>query len=322
MLKVEIREIRDEAEGVRSLLLTPVEGQTLPAFEAGAHIDLNLPSGKIRQYSLYNGPQETDGYRIAVLREAEGQGGSIEIHDQLKQGDQIEISEPRNLFALKPTSGHSLLVAGGIGITPILSMARQLAAEGKPFDLHYCARRREQAAFADWLEQSEFADQVHLHLSQEADSSRMDATQVLANPGSDDQLYVCGSPAFIDQMLETASVQGWPSINLHREYFTAEEPTPQDGDQAFEILVGEKLVKVAADETAAAALEKAGFILPLSCEKGVCGSCLTTVVDGQPDHRDLYLTEEEQAENKMFTPCCSRSRSARLVLDLDNPPAL
>ena len=310
LLTVRIRSLINSAEGVRSYELVALDDQPLPAFSAGAHIDLHLPSGLVRQYSLWNNPQETHRYCIAVLRDPASRGGSVEVHERLQEGDTLTISAPRNHFPLQD-GGCVRLLAGGIGITPILAMAHQLLQQERDFELHYCFRSPQQAALLDQFQQPALAARSQLHCSQ--NGTRMDAAAVLASPAADEQLYICGSQAFIDQMLATAHIAGWDESQLHREYFNADVSTSGD---SFEVRVGDRSFRVGPEQTVAEVLEANGLPVAVSCGKGICGSCLTKVVEGEPDHRDLYLTEEEQAANDLFTPCCSRARSAYLVLDL------
>lgn len=314
MPDVIIQRIHTEADGVVSLDLVAVDGGLLPAFEAGAHIDVHLPGGLIRQYSLCSDPAQQRVYTIAVWRDPQSRGGSQAVHEQLQPGQRLQISEPRNLFPLVSTEGRALLLAGGIGITPILAMATTLAARQQAFELHYCFRDAATAAYTGCLQQGALAAACHLHDS--SHGSRMNAGQVLANPAANDHLYVCGSAGFIEQMLATATAQGWQSAQLHREYFDAPETATEAAADSFEIRVGERSFTVAASQTVAEVLEANGLPVAVSCGKGICGSCLTTVLEGEPDHRDLYLTEEEQAANDQFTPCCSRARSPYLVLEL------
>lgn len=313
MLDVIICGLRLEAQGVLGLELVSSNGQSLPTFSAGAHIDLHLPGGLVRQYSLCNSSTEKHCYRIAVLLDPTSRGGSRAVHEQLYLGQKLTISEPRNLFPLDPDASRSLLFAGGIGITPILSMAMELFARSSEFDLHYCARSQECAAFADWLQRCPFADRVNLYFD---DERKLDLQSVLQTT-ADTHLYVCGPTGFMDYVLNSASSAGWDASRLHREYFSA--PTISSTDaQSFEIRLARSgmTLQVPTDRTVAQVLEDAGVCVPLACEQGICGTCLTGVIDGEPEHLDSFLTAEERARNDQFTPCCSRSRSACLVLDL------
>jgi vanillate O-demethylase ferredoxin subunit len=316
MIEVVVTSRNNEALDICSYELTCALGGPLPYFSAGAHIDVHLPSGLIRQYSLCNHPQERHRYVIGVLKDAASRGGSHSMHEHIEIGDRLIISEPRNLFPLVEGARRSLLFAGGIGITPILSMAEQLAHSGADFELHYCARSSVRAAFVERLKGASFSDRVHLHFDEEAES-RLDAAKVLANPAPDVHLYVCGPSGFMQHVLDSAKAQGWSEGQLHREYFAA-APVDVSADGEFQIRLRStgQVFDIPADKTVVQVLESNGVEIAISCEQGVCGTCLTRVLEGVPDHRDLFLTEAEQAANDQFTPCCSRAKSALLVLDL------
>jgi vanillate O-demethylase ferredoxin subunit len=316
MIEVIIRAMRLEAEGILGLELVAAEGTDLPAFEAGAHIDLHLPNGLIRQYSLCNDPRERHRYRIAVLRDAASRGGSQAVHELLRIDQRLSISAPRNLFALDEQAPRSLLLAGGIGITPLLSMAWRLHALGADFALHQCVRSAKLAAFAERLASVPFAARTHLHCDDGEAAQKLDLPALLAAEPAGSQLYVCGPNGFMEYVLDTARAQGWAEDRLHREYFAA--PEAESGGGAFTLRIASSglELQVPEDRTALEVLEDAGFDIPVSCGQGICGTCLTRVVDGQPEHRDLFLSDEEKARNDQFTPCCSRSRSACLVVDL------
>lgn len=317
MMQVLIRAMRLEAHNVVSLELVREDGAALPAFEAGAHVDVHLPSGLIRQYSLCNHPNEHHRYRIAVLNDSASRGGSRAVHEELRVGQLISISAPRNLFALDTSARRSLLFAGGIGITPILSMAHRLAHQGQDFELHYCAKAYEKAAFAQELKALPFAERVHFHFGTGAQSRPLDTQALFAGESRDSHVYVCGPSGFMESVLGAARANGWPESHLHREHFTA-APTAKPDDGSFEVQVHSsgQTVLVAPDQTVIQALENAGVYVPVSCEQGICGTCVTRVLEGEPDHRDQYLSEAEHALNDQFTPCCSRALSGRLVLDL------
>lgn len=316
-LSVRVARKAVEAEGICSFELVAADGAPLPAFSAGAHIDVHLPGGLTRQYSLCNPPAETHRYRIAVLRDAASRGGSLAMHDQVHEGDLLTISVPRNHFPLAPQAASHLLLAGGIGITPLLCMAEHLAATGGDFELHACTRSKARTAFAERIGRSAFAARVHWHFDDGDGAPPIDIAAVLGSPGAGRHLYVCGPQGFMDAVLRQARAHGWPADHLHHEFFAA-APVDANGNRPFEVrLAGSgRVIAVPADRSVVQALADAGVNLPTSCEQGVCGTCLTRVIDGEPEHRDQYLTPEEQAANDQFLPCCSRSQSARLVLDL------
>ena len=312
-----------EALDIASFELAAEDGRALPAFGAGSHVDVQLPGdlaapgGLTRQYSLCNDPQETHRYLIAVLRDPASRGGSAAMHDTVVEGQLLQISPPKNHFALAHAAQRSLLLAGGIGITPLLCMAERLAQLGADFELHYCTRSRERTAFAARIEAAAFAHRVHGHLDDGADPQKLDLPQLLGAPRDGEHVYVCGPKGFMDAVLGTARAAGWPEAQLHFDFFGA-TAVPTGGDAAFEVQLASsgRVVAVTAGQTVVQALAEAGVEVMTSCGQGVCGTCLTRVLAGEPLHRDLYLTPEEQTANDQFLPCCSRARSARLVLDL------
>lgn len=305
-----------EADRIYSFELAAADGWPLPGFSAGAHIDVHVREGVIRQYSLCGDPADPSLYQIAVLRDAASRGGSIAMHDELREGDCVTISAPRNHFPLVPAT-RTLLLAGGIGVTPMLCMAEELAANGADFALHYCARSPQRAAFRERLAGQRFAGRAHFHYDEEAAGRRLDMAALLANPGAGQHLYVCGPAGFIDHVLATARDCGWPDAQLHREYFAAQAiDTSHDGGFEVRIASSGVVLEVPADVSVASVLARHGISIAMSCEQGVCGTCVTGILDGVPEHRDLCLSDEERARNDQFTPCCSRSKSRLLVLDL------
>jgi vanillate O-demethylase ferredoxin subunit len=315
-LTVKVVRKQREAEGIFSYELAAADGAALPQFSAGAHIDVHIRPGLIRQYSLCNHPRERHRYVIAVLREPSSRGGSQAMHDAIHAGDVIRISEPRNHFPLVPAA-RTLLFAGGIGITPILSMAERLSEMDADFSLHYCCRSADRAAFLDRIGDAAYAHYAHLHCDDGGDSQRLALSAALGEPAPDKHLYVCGPTGFISYIVEGAKAYGWDDNTIHLEYFGA-KPADLTQQQAFSVHIASTglVVEVPAGKSVVTALEAHGISIPVSCEQGVCGTCLTRVLKGEPDHRDLYLTDEEKARNDQFTPCCSRSKSGTLVLDL------
>ena len=310
---------RQEADDICSLELRPLPGQSLPRFEAGAHLDVHLPNGMVRQYSLCNDPAEADRYLLGVLRDPASRGGSAAVHDALSEGQTLTISAPKNHFALVKEAPRYLLLAGGIGITPLLAMAEQLLREGADFRLHYATRSLARTAFRERLSAPRFAGRVQLHLDDGAPEQRLDiAAALAAAAGAGTQLYVCGPQGFIDAVLAAARAAGWDEKNLHREYFGSSTPVHSADEGSFEVQIKSsgQVVAVPAGKSVVQALEAVGVHIVTSWEQGVCGTCLTRVLEGVPDHKDMYLTPEEQAANDQFLPCCSRACSPRLVLDL------
>jgi vanillate O-demethylase ferredoxin subunit len=314
-LSVRILSRQDLATDIVSLELVAVDGADLPPFDPGAHVDVHVAPGIVRQYSLCNDPAERHRYRLGILRDASSRGGSVEIHRAFAAGQVVRISRPRCNFRLAAQAGRSILVAGGIGITPLLSMAYRLHAEGADFALHYCTRSRERTAFLSELAASGFADRVHLHHDDGLPEQRFSMESCLPPVDPAAHLYVCGPTGFIDFVTKGASRKGWETGQIHVEHFTAEVSTEGATFTVVAAISG-VTVKVSAGQTIAQALIAGGVDMPLSCEQGICGTCLTRVIEGIPDHRDQYQTDQEKAANDYMTPCCSRALSARLVLDL------
>ena len=313
---VRVAQKSGETADVSSFELVDPDGQSLPPFSAGAHIDVHIEPKLVRQYSLCNFPGESHRYQIAVLKDAQSRGGSVAMH-AMAVGQTVRISTPKNHFALAHSAKHSVLVAGGIGITPILCMAERLSAIGASFELHYCTRSADRTAFADRIRASAFAERVQFHHDDGTDAQKFNARSSMAAPIDGSHLYVCGPTGFMDWVLGVARELGWPEDGLHREYFAA-APVDTTSDGSFEVQVSSTgaLIRVAANQSVVAALAVAGIEVPTSCEQGVCGTCLTRVIEGIPDHRDAYLTPHEQALGDQFLPCCSRAKSPRLVLDI------
>jgi vanillate monooxygenase ferredoxin subunit len=315
MLSVVVSGKEPAAAGVMSFELRSPDAAPLPPFTAGSHIDLELPNGAIRQYSLCNDPAERERYEIGILLEPNGRGGSRSAHENLARGDTVRISHPRNHFPVVPAP-HFLLIAGGIGVTPLLSMADHLAAGGDSFELHYCARSPERTAYLNRLRTASYASRVHCHFDDGDAAQRLQAERLFADSPRNTRLYVCGPKGFMDFVTGAARAAGWPESHIHLEYFVGTTSAPAD-DSSFEVMLAStgQVVTVAGDRTVAQALNDHGIEVALSCEQGICGSCAMRVLDGVPDHRDLYFSPDEHAANDRFTPCCSRAKSARLVID-------
>jgi vanillate O-demethylase ferredoxin subunit len=317
MLEVSVTRKADEAEGICSFELCAVDGSTLPAFEAGAHIDIHIADGLTRQYSLCNDPKERHRYLISVLNDPNSRGGSRAMHEQVRSGQTLTISAPRNLFPLDRLARRHLLFGGGIGITPMLAMAWELSHQGADFELHYCFRSSERAAFVKLLAQTPFAGRIRLHDDSGSPMQKLDAPALLATPDAGTHLYVCGPGGFMNHILEAAQHAGWSQDCVHKEFFAA-APVDQSADTPFEVELARsgQVFRIPAERTVFEVLDEAGIEIESSCEQGVCGTCVTRVLAGIPEHRDQFLTLAEQAANDRFTPCCSRARSSRLVLDL------
>lgn len=318
LLVTSVRRKRVEAQDIASFELVAADGEPLPPFSAGAHIDVHvMPSGPVRQYSLCNHPSETHRYVIGVLRDPASRGGSAAMHERINEGDTLTISAPKNHFSLAPDPGRSILLAGGIGVTPILCMAQRLAQLRADFEMHYCTRSEARTAFRRQLRESGFASRVRFHFDDGPDHQKLDLDGVLRAVDPAAHLYVCGPKGFMDAALGKARTVGWPEDQLHYEFFTAGAVhDASDASFAVKLARSGHVIQVGASETVVQALASAGVTVPTSCEQGVCGTCLTRVLAGEPDHRDLYLTRTEQNANDCFLPCCSRAKTPELVLDL------
>lgn len=313
-LQVKVLRRRQEAEDIASFELARADGGALPPFSAGSHIDVHLPIGLVRQYSLANDPHDATHYRIGVLRDANSRGGSASMHAHVREGDVLTISEPRNHFPLEHAP-HTVLLAGGIGVTPLLCMAQRLAATGASFELHACNRSLARSAFVE--EMRAFGDRFHLHLDDGDAAQKLDLPAVLKQAPAGSRIYVCGPTGFIDFVVNTAKAQGWPADHVHLEYFgAAAQDTARD--RAFEVRIAStgQTYTIPADKPITTALSEQGVEIMVSCEQGVCGTCLTRVLEGEVDHRDLYLTDDEKTCHDQLLPCCSRAKSPMLVLDL------
>jgi len=310
--------VRDEAQDIKSFEFAAADGSPLPAFTAGAHLDVHLPGGLVRQYSLANAPGETHRYLVAVLREEKGRGGSCEMHDKVGVGDLIEIGGPLNNFPLAETAAHHLLIAGGIGITPMMAMLRQLSADGADYSLHYCSRSPEKTAFMAELQRPPFADHVTFHHDQGDPSKGLDVAELLRSHREGQHVYCCG-PAGLMAAVRAASAH-WPKGTVHFEYFSVDETAlaPHGPDGAFEVEIESsgEVYQVPADKTLMEVLRENGHDVPSACEEGICGTCLTEVVEGEIDHRDLVLDDDEKAAGDIMTVCCSRAKGGRLKLRL------
>jgi vanillate O-demethylase ferredoxin subunit len=306
-----------EAQDICALELMAQAGQVLPTFSAGSHIDVHLPGGLTRSYSLCNDPSEEHRYVIGVLRDPASRGGSVAMHELVNAGQTLQISAPKNHFALSHAAQSHLLLAGGIGITPILCMAERLANTDADFELHYCTRNRHKTAFLDRINESGFASRAHFHYDDGVPEQKLDMAALLAAPPAGRHLYVCGPKGFMDAVLSNARARGWPEAQLHYEFFAAEVVHSAD-EASFEVQLASTgaVVTVVPGQSVLHALAAVGVEIPFACEQGVCGTCLTRVLQGVPDHKDNYLTPEEQAAGDQFMPCCSRAKTPRLVLDI------
>lgn len=303
-----------EGENVAVMEFESANSTQLPKIEAGAHIDVHLPNGMVRQYSLCQNPNDVGIFRLGILRDPESRGGSVSAFDDLKDGMQIQVSEPKNLFPLLKAK-HSVLIGGGIGITPLITMAYKLAQERASFELHYCGASPKSCAFVDEIKNSVLAQYTTFHFKSEGASHREFFQSAIQDIDQNSHIYTCGPNGFMDWVINLALTQNFPEQQIHKEYFQVEVET---GGDAFEVVAQQsgKIIMVDTEETILQALAREGIEIEMSCEQGVCGTCMCDVIEGEPDHRDVYFTDEEKASNEQILVCCSRSKSARLVLDI------
>ncbi|MBL4756909.1 MAG: oxidoreductase [Rhizobiales bacterium] len=313
-IPVVVDAIDDVAADVRLLSLRAANGEPLPPAGPGDHVDLFLREGLVRQYSLTNGPDDRAHYHLAVKREPASRGGSVYVHDDLVVGSQLQISAPRNNFLLDKGAGPALLFAGGIGITPILSMVRYLYAAERVFDLSYFVRDEGSALFQGELRA--YDGSQHLYLAHGPDDTRKVVDEALASMTEAAHVYVCGPAAFMDCVLDSAVANGFPPEAFHMESFTAAGIV--ENSDTFEVKLAKAglTVIVGADETIAEALLREGFEVELSCEQGICGTCCVKVLEGVPKHEDQFFTDGEKEKGDQICVCVSRSLQGPLLLDL------
>lgn len=314
--KLRVKRISYEAENINSYELVLPEGGDLPPFTAGSHIDLHLQNGMIRSYSLVNDQSERHRYLIAVNKDASGRGGSSFVHNTVKAGDLVTISAPRNNFALHEEAEYSVLIAGGIGITPMMSMIRRLEALARPWELFYAARTRRAAAFLDDLDavRPEVNRNLHPDFDDERAGRTFDLAAIAANAPAHAHLYCCGPLPMLEAFQKATA--GRPAARVHVEYFQARQAPAIDGGFEVKLARSNRTIAVEPGKTILDAVLDAGVSANFSCAEGVCGTCETRVIEGMPDHRDLFLSPEEKATNKTIMICCSGSKSGTLVLDL------
>jgi tetrachlorobenzoquinone reductase len=310
-LQVRVGAIRNETADIRILELQAVEGG-LPAFTAGSHIDMHLSPGLIRSYSLLNSQSETHRYVVGVALEVQSRGGSRHIHESLRVGDALTISEPRNLFPVTETACESVLIGGGIGITPMLSMANRLAALERSWKLHYLTRSRKAAGFLGDL--ALHGDRVELRFDDEQQGFLDMSALIAGTPEA--HFYCCGPKPMMAAFVAAAQAQGVPSERVHIEYFQPPTDAEPQGGFDVELARTKRVLKIAPGKSILETLHEHGVATPSSCEAGICGECQVNVLAGVPDHKDHVLSDCERAANKVMMICCSGSRSGRLVLDL------
>ena len=313
--EVRVRAIASEAEDILSFELVDPAGADLPPFTAGAHVDVHVEPGLVRQYSLCNDPRERHRYVVAILREAGGRGGSRNLHERIRPGALLTISEPQNNFPLARGVRH-LLVAGGIGVTPMMAMIAELEAQGADYRLHYCTRTPEKTAFRDRLRPLVAAGKVVIHHDGGDPSRGLDLEATLKDYVPGTHLYYCGPAGFMSAA--AAASAHWPKEAVHLEYFSAPaDRVPETAPAApFQVKIAStgEVLDVPPDKTIVEVLRQAGIFIDTSCEEGYCATCMTRYLEGEPEHRDVVLDEGDRSEFVLI--CCARSKSPLLVLDL------
>ncbi len=314
-LNLRVQAIRRQAEGIHAFELVRPDGGELPEVQAGAHVDVHLPGALVRSYSLAGDPADRRRWTLGVLREKAGRGGSAALHDKVKVSDGLAVGEPRNAFALAQGARHSVLLGGGIGITPLKAMAHTLHARGESFELHYCARTSDHAAFLDELQDLVPPGRLHLHFDQGDPARGLDIAALLRVPAEGTHLYYCGPGGFMQACADASA--HWPAGTVHCEHFKPPVSTASALPAgAFEVRLSRQgiTVPVQPSQSIVQALEAAGHGVPTSCLSGLCGACKVGYLEGEVEHNDYILGDDEKA--RCLTLCVSRARSPVLVLDL------
>jgi len=311
-LRLQVHRRRTGAEGIVVLDLRDPSGADLPAWSPGAHVDLKLPGGLTRQYSLCGDPADRTSWRIGVLREAEGRGGSAHVHEALHEGEEVAVRGPRNHFELVPAPRYRF-IAGGIGITPILAMITAAEQTGADWELHYGGRSRRSMAFLESLEEIP-GNRVTLHPQDEV--GLIDLQRILGTAPADTLVYCCGPEPLLNAVEQRCAA--WPTGTLHMERFAPKDVGAPVLTGAFEVELAQSgmMLTVPPENSILEVVEEAGVVVLSSCREGTCGTCETPVLEGQVDHRDSLLTPAEQAANNTMFICVSRAACPRLVLDL------
>ena len=316
-LQARVESVTLVAKEVCSYELVPSGTVSWPPFAAGSHIDVEADPQHVRQYSLCNAPTEQNRYRIAVRRDPHGRGGSRAIHDRIKPGDIIRVSPPRNRYPLSMNFDEYVLVAGGIGVTPLLAMAHELHAAGRQFTLHLCARSIDAVPFRDEIPDLPFANRIVVHLDDGKPRGRLTPEEALGTYRAGCAIYLCGPSGFMSWIAAAAAGLSWPESAIFSESFVPARLDPST-NRRFEVVLAKSgaVLTVEPDQFLIDVLHANGHMVMCSCTQGICGSCMTPVLDGIPDHRDAILTDAERAANRQMTVCVSRAKSERLVLDL------
>lgn len=310
-LELRVQSIAYAARDIHLVELVSLDGSPLPSVAPGAHIDLHLDAGLTRSYSLVNSGAQPQRYVVGVKLDAASRGGSRYVHEKLRVGGRLKVSAPRNHFPLKEDARHTVLIAGGIGITPIWCMAQQLEAAGASWEIWYSARTRADAAFLEQL--AALGDKVHLHFDDEA-GHVLDLQRIVDGAAEDAHLYCCGPAPMLDAY-ELAAAQRNPET-VHLERFAAKEAAALDGGFVVSLARSGKEIAVPEGSSILKALLDNGVAIDFSCQEGICGCCEVAVLEGEVDHRDAILSDSEKAQSKTMMVCCSGAKSQRLVLDI------
>ena len=317
LTNVKVAKVIQEAEGIRSFLLAKTGLFKLPSYAPGAHIDVHCGEGIIRQYSLCGDPDDRWNFQIAVRQVDPSRGGSDLMHTAVQEGDRLEIGSPRNNFPLDEAAPHSVLLAGGIGITPIIAMADRLHALGQSFVLHYFTRASNHTAFRDRLTRGGYGDNVVFHEGLDIALTGAALRAILADPAEGSQVYMCGPGPFMNTA-QALALENWPSEAVNLERFAANPVLTDAPTRAFQVRLSRTGVTldVGAEETILDVLDANGISAPFSCEQGVCGTCVTEIIEGKPDHRDEFLSAKQRISGKLMCLCVSRAKGSQIVLDL------
>lgn len=316
MFKVRVAEVLEETSNIKSFRLQRADGAPFDPYPAGAHIDVVGPTAVVRQYSLCSPPDDLDDYVVAVKLEPESRGGSQALHHHVEVGHELEISAPRNLLSVAEGADRHILVAAGIGVTPMISIAYHLHRAGEEFELHYFARSREEAAFCELLEKrSGFGERVNFHFGLQRDQQPAVLDGAFASLSAASHVYTCGPQGFMERVRDSATTV-IPEDNIHIEHFQAGEPVDTDGDTPFEVELDDEVYEVPVGQSIVQVLASNGVEVDTSCQEGICGTCIMGVLKGEPDHRDQCMSSSEKKANDQIAACVSRSKSPRLVLEL------
>ena len=310
-----VKDVIEETSSIKVFELVAVDDSELPLVKAGSHIMCHLDNGLVRQYSLINEGGKANSYKIAVLKDPNSRGGSRYMHEKIKKGCSVVVSGPKNDFSLILGAEKSVLIGGGIGITPMFSMAKTLHAERNDFELHYCAKYSESAAFVEELRTCDFADKVSFYFSQTNNPNRLNVTELLSAIEPGKHVMCCGPENLMDAV--QAATAHWPRGSVHFEKFKVGAVGVRE-DKPFKLRLAKsgKVFHVPSEKTAIEVLAENHYDVDMVCGEGVCGACLVNVLDGDIEHRDHVLTDDEKSDNDVMTVCCSRAKSASLTLDL------